>query len=568
MRINAIKTVFGEPARVHFLDEKTFKSSVLYFGFFEFILAIHNLFSNILSKESEFVSQIVSSLKSKKALSPVIASIILIAVVVAVSIAAATWMGSISFTFMEVDEFRVTNHSWASDNSYIDLTIKNLGTSSVTISEVEINDVPTSSLYYLLGNATLGAGETAILRVTHSFSSSIKYEFMIISASATKFPYLATAGSSTVSQLDWVGDGSDGTLQVSSANQIVNDYAYLTGNENSGETTITVNDASDFGIDDEILVIQLQNSSGGDAGTYEYRQISSISGNDIILSSPLDNNYFSGSFDQVGATTSQIVRVPQYTSVSINSGSSITAPAWNGYIGGIVVFRAEIVTINNGGSIDVSEKGYRGGRYGPNNNQDGYQGESYSGKGIGGSSYGLGKMNNMGGGGSYICGGGGEYAGGATDSDPWTGSGDTYARKGAVYGVADLSEILFGSGGGGQWNGNDPNPSDGGDGGGIIIIYADSIIAPTDSFLGNGETTDGIQYGSYSYGSSGGAGGSIFLYATTIEGGTNFCRAIGGSGNHLPVRVGGDGGVGRIRLDYNSLTGTTTPSPGYTGSIS
>jgi flagellin-like protein len=55
---------------------------------------------------------------SKKGLSPVIASIILIAVIVAVSIAAATWMGSMSFSFMEVDEFVVNTHIWASDNSY------------------------------------------------------------------------------------------------------------------------------------------------------------------------------------------------------------------------------------------------------------------------------------------------------------------------------------------------------------------------------------------------------------------------------------------------------------------
>jgi len=51
-------------------------------------------------------------MKNDKALSPVVASIILIAVVVAVSIAAATWMGSVSFTFMKVDELRVTSHSW------------------------------------------------------------------------------------------------------------------------------------------------------------------------------------------------------------------------------------------------------------------------------------------------------------------------------------------------------------------------------------------------------------------------------------------------------------------------
>jgi hypothetical protein len=510
---------------------------------------------------------LLKPLKNKKALSPVIAAVILIAVGVAVSIAAATWMGSISFSFMEVDELTVSSHAWGSGNAYIDLVLKNLGTNTLTISTVQVDGVTVTTVTFPSGNATLGAGGTSTLRVTDDFASAAKHEFTIITTSATKCRYIASV-SSTVSQIDWVGDGSDGPLVVSSVDQVVNHYAFLAGNENAGDTTITVSDTSGFAEDDEILLIQIQNSSGGEAGTYEFKHISSIMGNDITLTSPLDNSYYSGSFDSVDATASQIIRVPQYTSVTIDPSGSITAPAWDGYTGGIVVFRAETVTINNGGSIDVSEKGYRGGAYGPINNLDGYQGESYLGKGIGGSSYGLGKMNNAGAGGSYICGGGGEYGGGATDSDPWTGSGDTYARKGEVYGTADLTKIFFGSGGGGQWNGNDPDPSDGGDGGGIIIIYANLIVAPTDSFLAIGETTNGIQYGSYSYGSSGGAGGSIFLYATTIQGETNFCRAIGGSGNHLPQRVGGDGGVGRIRLDYNSLDGTTDPAPGYTGSVS
>jgi flagellin-like protein len=510
--------------------------------------------------------KLLRRLKNSKALSPVIAAIILIAVVVAVSIAVAAWMGSISFSFMKVDELTVSSHTWSVSGNYVDLILRNSGTSKITITDVKVNGESATDVAFISGNSTLSAGDTSIVRVTQSFNPATKYEFTVTTASGTKCVYLASSSSST-SQIDWVGDGSDGSLAVSSSNQIVNAYAFLTGNENAGETTVTVSSASAFAEDDEILLIQMQNSSGGEAGTYEFKRISSITGNDVTLTSPLDNSYYSGSFDSVAATASQIVRVPQYTSVSIDSGSSITAPAWDGYTGGIVVFRAETVNVNAGGSIDVSEKGYRGGAYGPINNLDGYQGESYLGKGIGGGGYGVGKMNNAGAGGAYICGGGGEYGGGATDSDPWTGSGDTYARKGEVYGVADLTKIFFGSGGGGQWNGNDPNPSDGGDGGGIIIIYANLIVAPTDSFLALGETTNGIQYGSYSYGSSGGAGGSIFLYATTIQGETNFCRATGGSGNHLPQRVGGDGGVGRIRLDYDTLTGTTTPSPGYTGSV-
>jgi len=54
----------------------------------------------------------LKSLKNSKALSPVIAAIILIAVVVAVSIAATTWMGSIYFSFMEIDELTLISNTW------------------------------------------------------------------------------------------------------------------------------------------------------------------------------------------------------------------------------------------------------------------------------------------------------------------------------------------------------------------------------------------------------------------------------------------------------------------------
>jgi len=148
-------------------------------------------------------SCLVKFMKNNKALSPVVASIILIAVVIAVSIAAATWMGSISFSFMKVDEFRVTSHSWASDTSHIDLTIKNFGTTSVAISEVEVNGVTADSVSFFSGDETLEAGETTILRVTQSFVPSKKYEFTIITASATKIVHVTVASSSTETSEIW-----------------------------------------------------------------------------------------------------------------------------------------------------------------------------------------------------------------------------------------------------------------------------------------------------------------------------------------------------------------------------
>ena len=93
----------------------------------------------------------LKSLKNGKALSPVIAAIILIAVVVAVSIAATTWMGSISFSFMEIDELTVISHTWASDNTYIDLLLNNLGTTKITLSDVKVNGETATSVTYPYG---------------------------------------------------------------------------------------------------------------------------------------------------------------------------------------------------------------------------------------------------------------------------------------------------------------------------------------------------------------------------------------------------------------------------------
>jgi flagellin-like protein len=139
--------------------------------------------------------------KNNRALSPVIASIILIAVVVAVSIAAASWMGSMSFNFMEVDELAFTGHLWASDNSYADLSIRNLGTSSVTVTVIEVNDVIAGDVSVVSGSSKIDAGETSVFRVTQSFTAPRRYEFTVITSSGTKFPIILSTHSSGSSEI-------------------------------------------------------------------------------------------------------------------------------------------------------------------------------------------------------------------------------------------------------------------------------------------------------------------------------------------------------------------------------
>jgi parallel beta-helix repeat protein len=207
----------------------------------------------------------------------------------------------------------------------------------------------------------------------------------------------------------FTGDETDGALTVTNPDTVVNDYTYLTGNVISGATSIDVNDATNFSGGDEILIIQMQDSGSYTPGTYEFKTIQSKAGNTLTLTSGLDNAYGSGTFDQANASATQVVRVPQYTTVTVNNGASITANAWDGYTGGIVVFRAS-ETLDVDGTIDVVGKGFRGGDGGTTGSGTagaGQNGESYDGKvGSGGDD-----TNQGAGGGTAGTSGGGAGAG-------------------------------------------------------------------------------------------------------------------------------------------------------------
>jgi len=71
-------------------------------------------------------------------------------------------------------------------------------------------------------------------------------------------------------------------------------------------------------------------------------------------------------------------------------------------------------------------------------------------------------------------------------------------------------------------------------------------------------TNDAFQYG----GGAGGAGGSTLIRVSSAVLGTSLVTARGGTGSpqNLYGGAAGNGGVGRIRLEYFSLSGTTNPA--------
>ena|SRR3989304_1263439 len=144
-------------------------------------------------------------LKNSKALSPVVASIILIAVTVAVSIAVAAWMGALSFNFMGTEQLSYTAYTWNSPSGYFNFTVKNTGSSGLTITDVRVDGVTQTTMYYRTTGAwtaftpgtdtvVLDKGFSAQFGVSGTYASGIQYEFTAITAKGNIFgPYIKAA---------------------------------------------------------------------------------------------------------------------------------------------------------------------------------------------------------------------------------------------------------------------------------------------------------------------------------------------------------------------------------------
>ncbi len=134
--------------------------------------------------------------RSKKALSPVVASIILIAVTVAVSIAVAAWMGALTVGFMGSSSININDVDFvgtdADPANTIDLSLKNTGTNTVTISVVKVNnEVATTSP----ATSPMDPGDTGTLTITAAgWEAGNPYKFDLYDSSGQVVgSYQATA---------------------------------------------------------------------------------------------------------------------------------------------------------------------------------------------------------------------------------------------------------------------------------------------------------------------------------------------------------------------------------------
>jgi len=341
------------------------------------------------------------------------------------------------------------------------------------------------------------------------------------------------------------GLGTDGAYSSATVPTIIQLSATGVATETHFHAT-----AGQFVANDVVLIHQ---SRGTGVGQWEINKVTADNGDGTYtVSEALKYSYVS---------PAQVMKIPQYTNVTVQSGNW-TPAYWNQTKGGIFALAANgTVTISGyidlygaNGSASLSDQAGRGqdsgGYFGGNNSRDGggaFQGEGTSGTGSetqaangnggGGAEGSSGGLNGGGGGGHAAAGGDGSHG----------------SSGGVAVGSTDLTSLNLGGGGGGGRS--DTNTAGGGGcGGGIVVFFAKDIAASqlVQVTGGNGGASAGDGPG------AGGAGGSILLVCATASLGTNKFLALGGTAGGGNA---GAGGAGRIAIHHSgTVTGTASPT--------
>ncbi len=372
------------------------------------------------------------------------------------------------------------------------------------------------------------------------------------------------------------------------AQQPVNGYARVSSIAGNTLTVVNCAEAFDSFEDGEyVIVMQMQDnilgnttttsSSFGDmtatplsAGLYEVAIISSHTENagfvplTITLQSALAHTYNTGANSRVQVISYPVLGSPNYTSPA----GGIVATPWDGNRGGVVAFWVQ-GTLTLGGNITADAVGFRGGVKNTPNGYSACEGTTYATTtatryaGKGESIYlnttaaytgARGKILNGGGGGNDVNaggGGGGNYSSGGNGGIGWTPAG-----TGCSPGVGGLGGLtlqpyisgarLFMGGGGGGGHENDGVGSIGANGGGIILLRANTITTVGSCALiisANGGTPANAS----NDGSGGaGAGGTVLLQVTTysIAAGCPLTISSNGGSGGSSVTTGAHGGGG------------------------
>jgi uncharacterized repeat protein (TIGR01451 family) len=347
--------------------------------------------------------------------------------------------------------------------------------------------------------------------------------------------------------------------------------------------------------------IASNNGSGqislGNSGLYEYVVATNtvpISGGTLNFQGAGTNGGLIYNYTNDAATTTrgrrqfQVIRVPQYSNLTLNS--SVSAREWDGSTGGIILMDVAGQLNLNSRTIDGKSRGFRGG-YLPTkpsgNSTLDYRGilsltngiGSGKGEGIAGTpqyvwngttalnsntqgypngDVGRGAPGNAGGGGNVHNaggGGGGNGGKGGQGGIPWEGAGgavDSGGRGGAIINsIASLNRLVLGGGGGGGDANNATNGVRGGVGAGIVLIRAGTILGTGTIDISGSDGDPGVFNGAPDGAGGGGAGGSIYISARQNSAGAN-------------ITIDAKGGAGGNTLNDN-INGVTAHGPGGGG---
>jgi gliding motility-associated-like protein len=371
--------------------------------------------------------------------------------------------------------------------------------------------------------------------------------------------------------------GNIAVAQTANLSGVINRYSGVTA-INTVTNKLTLDNASAFSAGDRILIIQMKGvgidttntinfgdvTGAGLAGNHEFCTIQSISGSVATLKNPLCKSYNA-------AQVVQIVSAPKYKSANIVG--SVTADAWDGTKGGIVVIDVKD-TLTFGDIIDVSELGFKGGDFcsGIFDCTSTIFFDTYASlpvpactggaKGEGVALMPFGKTNTS----RAKCANGGGAANKGNNGGAGGGNGGAGGRGGDLYsgcsssttwspgGAANLltnGRIFFAGGGGGGYQDNNDIATAGGNAGGTVLIRAAYIDGNGLGILANGADVLTIAVDEASGG--GGAGGTVHLHCTNFLSALNIFAFGGEGGSNDNVAyatgchgTGGGGGGGQM----------------------
>jgi len=479
------------------------------------------------------------------------------------------------------------NNSWIKRkailiNTTTDLTDYQLNYSVIWISSMDINF---NDLRFIYFNETTDTNIELPYWIESNYSqynATIWLKANLTTGNNTIYMYygnsLVSSTSKYTNTFKILGNGADGNLNLSSGLFNINIDASngrtdadainfkVSGTSTSdllysGSTNINLSvSPTGLSVNDEILIINLQGISTdySTVGNYETKIITAISDKTITIDTPLSMNYSNASTQKI-----MVQRVPNYINVTISSGATFTANAWDGIMGGVLFFRANN-TVNISGNVDMRAKGYHNGRYSMDDrfcrdNVATENGESISGPSS------ISVSNNVGASGGisavtsivfvesrFAISSAGHSSAGQMGN---IADGRTPGAPGTAYGDNNLSKIFLGSGTGGGFMciGGDFEPYfvDNEVHSGGIIYLASNII-----FVNGTISTSALNGIGWEYGGS--SGGSIYIKANSVNIGTNLVTSIGGE--HISYEFTNYGSDGRIRIDYyDVLSGSTNP---------